>query len=99
MFQFLKKQCTEKIKGTLIEKRWNGDVWYLKAKYVVDGKSYTCSEELRYIMKDKKQRRRNGVEATANLGNIHEGEPVWIQYNPKHPSQSFMPENEGIKFS
>ena len=33
MFWNKKEKCTQEIMGTLIKKKWNGDVWFLTVEY------------------------------------------------------------------
>ena len=39
MFRFQKKKCTNEIMGKVIKKRWNGNIWFLTAEYIVEGKA------------------------------------------------------------
>ena len=102
MFQFQRKKCTQQTTGVVIEKRWNGDVWYIGAKYVVDGKTYKRSEEVRYVFKNQKKHTRHvpaSTEAIAKLGGVQEGDLIKVNYNPDKPKLSYFPENEGVKMS
>lgn len=98
MFKFQKKKCMEETVGTVIKKRWDGEVWFLKAEYVVDGKAYTKTEQLRY----KKGKTHTlgkipvGMKSIASLGELKVGDPVRIKYNPEKPQKAYMPDNEGM---
>ena len=48
MFRFQKKKCKNEIMGKVIKKRWNGNIWFLTAEYIVEGKTYKRTEQLRY---------------------------------------------------
>lgn len=98
MFQFQKGKCTEETNGIVIRKRWDGEVWFLKAEYVVDGKTYTRTEQLRY-KKVKTYALGNipaGTKAVASIGELEVGDSVRIKYNPKKPQKAYMPDNEGM---
>ncbi len=98
MFKFQKKKCTEETNGAVIKKRWDGDVWFLKAEYVVDGKSYIRTEQLRY-KKVKTCELGNipiGMKSTASTGELEVGDSVRIKYNPEKPQKAYMPDNEGM---
>ena len=75
MFRFQKKKCTNEIMGKVIKKRWNGNIWFLTAEYIVEGKTYKRTEQLRY-QKVKTHKIANvpiGMVSQAPLGNLKEG--------------------------
>ena len=46
MFKFNEKKCVCEEEGTIIKKRWNGDVWFISVQYAVNGINYTCTEQI-----------------------------------------------------
>lgn len=99
MFMFQKRKCTQETVGTVIKKRWNGEVWFLTAEYIVDQKTYKKTEQMRY-QKIKTYKIMNlpiGVKSQAPLGKLEKGDPVRIRYNPQNPKKSYMPDNEGLR--
>ena len=98
MFKFQKKKCTNEIMGKVVKKRWNGNVWFLTAEYMVEGKTYKRTEQLRY-QKVKTHKIANipvGMTSQAPLGHLKENDAVLIKYNPKKPGKFYMPDNEGL---
>ena len=98
MFRFQKKKCTNEIMGKVIKKRWNGNIWFLTAEYIVEGKTYKRTEQLRY-QKVKTHKIANvpiGMVSQAPIGNLKEGDFVRIKYNPQKPKKSYMPDNDGM---
>lgn len=98
MFPFQKAKCTLETTGTIIKKRWNGDVWFLIAEYTVDGRTYKRTEQLRYqkVKTHKVGSIPVGMRSTAPLGGLEAGDPVRIRYNPRKPKKAYMPDNEGL---
>lgn len=101
MFLLRKDRCTQETTGTLIKKKWNGNVWHLTVEYTVAGIRYTCTEQLRYRITKKYKIGRIpiGHHATASLPNIEEGTKVRVMYNPDKPKKSYLPDNEGLLLS
>lgn len=98
MFKFQKEKCTQETIGVVIKKRWNGDVWFLTAEYIVDGTIYKKTEQLRY-QKNKTYKMGKipvGMSSSAPLGILKEGDSVRIKYNPQTPQKAYMVDNEGI---
>lgn len=98
MFNFQKEKCTEEIIGTIIKKRWNGEVWFLTVEYIVNGKLYKKTEQLRYqiVKKYKVKGIPIGIKIRASLASLNEGDSVRIKYNPQKPKRAYMPDNEGM---
>lgn len=98
MFKFQKEKCTEETTATIIKKRWNGEVWFLTVEYIVNGKRYKKTEQLRYkIVKTYKVKNIPiGIRSKASLEKLNEGDSVRIKYNPKKPKKAYMPDNEGL---
>ena len=98
MLGFIKKKCTAETIGTIIKKRWNGELWFITAEYFVDGRSYTVKEQLTYHV-DKKYEVGKipiGIHSVSALENIDIGANVRVLYNPDKPKQSYLPDNDGI---
>ena len=107
MFRFQKKKCTNEIMGKVIKKRWNGNIWFLTAEYIVEGKTYKRTEQLRY-QKVKTHKIANvpigmvsqeefTVEFVADNGTADFFRTfVRIKYNPQKPKKSYMPDNDGM---
>lgn len=101
MFKFQKEKCTSVTIGTVIKLRWDGEIWFLKAEYVVNGKSYVKTEQLRY-KKQKTYKLGNipiGMKSKASLGELDVGDSVRIKYNPQKPKKAYMPDNTGMLLS
>lgn len=98
MFKFQKKKCTTEITGKVIKKRWNGNVWFLTAEYMIDVKAYQRTEQLRYqkVRTYKVAGIAVGMESKAPLGDLKEGDSVLIRYNPQKPKKAYMPDNTGM---
>ena len=98
MFLLHKDRCTQETTGKLIKRRWNGNVWFLTVEYTVDGRQYTCTEQLRYQItkKYKVGAVPVGHHATASLEHIEVGTEVRVMYNPNKPKKSYLPDNEGL---
>lgn len=101
MFGFIKKKCTAETIGTIVKKRWNGDLWFITATYSVEGKVYTVKEQLTYHVEKKYEVGKVpvGIHSSSALENIDIGASVRVKYNPNKPKQSYMPDNEGIHLS
>ena len=98
MFKFQKKKCTDEVMGKIIKKKRNGNVWFLTGEYIVEGKAYKRSEQLRY-QKVKTHKIANipiGMASQAPLGNLKEGDSVRIKFNPQKPKKAYMPDNVGM---
>lgn len=48
MFGFIKRKCTAETLGTIVKKRWNGNLWFITVEYFVEGQSYIVKEQLTY---------------------------------------------------
>lgn len=48
MFGFIKRKCTAETFGTIVKKRWNGNLWFITVEYFVEGQSYIVKEQLTY---------------------------------------------------
>ena len=70
--------------GKVIKKRWNGNIWFLTAEYIVEGKTHKIANVP------------IGMVSQAPLGNLKEGDFVRIKYNPQKPKKSYMPDNDGM---
>ncbi len=97
-FKYQKEKCTFETTGVVIKKRWNGDVWFLTAEYIVDGITYKKTEQMRYQKENihKIGKIPIGMRSSAPLGALKEGDSVRIKYNPQKPKQAYMPDNEGL---
>ena len=87
MFRFQKKKCTNEIMGKVIKKRWNGNIWFLTAEYIVEGKTYKRTEQLRY-QKVKTHKIANvpiGMVSQAPLGNLKKVTSYASSIIPKSP--------------
>ncbi len=101
MFKFQKKKCTNETMGKVMKKRWNGNVWFLTAEYLVEGKPYRRTEQLRYqkVTTHKIANIPIGMASRAPLGNLTEGDPVRVKYNPQKPKKAYLPDNVGMLLS
>ena len=64
----------------------------------VNGKFYTCKEQLTYHI-DKKHmvgKLPVGVHSISALVSIENGADVRVFYNPDRPKKSYLPDNNGI---
>ena len=98
MFGFVKKRCTAETTGTIIRKRWNGDLWFITAEYFADGQLYTVKEQLTYRVERKYKVGKVpiGVHSVSALENTDVGASVRVLYNPNKPKQSYLPDNDGL---
>lgn len=98
LFKFQRAKCTAETTGTVIRKRWNGDVWFLKVEYTVDGETYLFSEQLRYrkVKTHKVMGLPVGMRSTAPMGDVEEGDTVLVRYDPSKPKRAYLPDNEGL---
>ena len=46
MFGFIKRKCTAETLGTIVKKRWNGNLWFITVEYFVEGQSYIVKAHL-----------------------------------------------------
>ena len=53
MFGFIKRKCTAETLGTIVKKRWNGNLWFITVEYFVEGQSYIVKEQLTYHVEKK----------------------------------------------
>lgn len=53
MFGFIKRKCTAETFGTIVKKRWNGNLWFITVEYFVEGQSYIVKEQLTYHVEKK----------------------------------------------
>ena len=98
MFGFIKKNCIAETTGTIIKKRWNGDLWFITAEYFVGGRSYIVKEQLTYHVEKKYKMGKLpiGIHSKSALENIDIGASVRVLYNPDKPKQSYLPDNDGL---
>ena len=98
MIRFNEKKCVSETQGTLIKKRWNGDVWHISVQYTVNGIDYICTEQLKYkkISTYKLGALLVGMHSKAALESIEIGTKLRVLYNPNKPKRSFLPDNKGI---
>ena len=98
MFQFQKAKCTAETTGIVIQKRWNGNVWFLTVQYFVGDHAYTRTEQMKY-RKVKTHKIMNipvGMRSVLSMGDIQIGDSVRVKYNPYKPKRAFMPDNTGL---
>ena len=97
MLGYLKKKCTEETIGTIVKKKWNGELWFIKVEYMVNGKVYRITEQLTYHV--TKTYRIGpmpiGTCSMAAIENINEGVQVRVMYNPNNPKRGYLPDNNG----
>ena len=93
-----KSKCTAETSGKVIKRKWNGNVWFLKVEYAVEGKTYIITEQLKY----KKVQTYDvmnvpvGMKSRLSMGDVKEGDSVKVKYNPQKPKKAYMPDNEGM---
>ena len=98
MFKFNEKKCVCEEEGTIIKKRWNGDVWFISVLYAVNGINYTCTEQIKYkkISTYKLGALPVGIHSKIALDSIEIGTRIRVLYDPNKPKRSFLPDNKGI---
>lgn len=101
MFCNKKEKCTQEIMGTLIKKKWNGDVWFLTVEYEVSGIKYKVTEQLTYkITKVRKIGKIPiGYDSISAIKGRELGSEIRVMYNPEKPKQSYLPDNNGKKLN
>ena len=98
MFGFIKRKCTAETLGTIVKKRWNGNLWFITVEYFVEGQSYIVKEQLTYKVEKKYKVGKVpvGMHSTSALKSIDINASVRVKYNPNKPKQSYLPDNNGI---
>lgn len=101
MFWNKKEKCTQEIMGTLIKKKWNGDVWFLTVEYEISGIKYKVTEQLTYkITKAPKIGKIPiGYDSISAIKGRELGSEIRVMYNPEKPKQSYLPDNNGKKLN
>ena len=90
MFGFIKRKCTAETLGTIVKKRWNGNLWFITVEYFVEGQSYIVKEQLTYKVEKKYKVGKVpvGMHSTSALKSIDINASVRVKYNPNKPKQS-----------
>lgn len=94
MFGFIKRKCTAETLGTIVKKRWNGNLWFITVEYFVEGQSYIVKEQLTYKVEKKYKVGKVpvGMHSTSALKSIDINASVRVKYNPNKPKQSYLPD-------
>ena len=98
MFGFIKRKCTAETLGTIVKKRWNGNLWFITVEYFVEGQSYIVKEQLTYHVEKKYKVGKVpvGMHSTSALKSIDINASVRVKSNPNKPKQSYLPDNNGL---